>query len=113
MSGTCRAGVGTASLSTCRGSHVDAALGLAGAGPAAAACVLAGRDPSGARKAADRGVAVVLQRVDQDAVLEDVPLDLLVAPPGQRRHLDLALARVPADHGRYHAVVGLGPAQPG
>ena len=57
--------------------HVDAALGLAGAGPAAAARVLARRDPAGAWRAADRRVAVVQQRVDQDAVLGDVVVDLL------------------------------------
>src|SRR5690606_11377310 len=68
-----------------RRSLVDPALGLVPAGPAAAARVLARGDPGGARPAPDRGVAVVDERVDQDAVVGDVALDLLVAPPGQRR----------------------------
>src|SRR4051812_31359601 len=80
-----------------RGSDVDAALGLAGPCPAAAARVLTRRDPAGAGEATDGRVAVVLQRVDEHAVLGDVALDLLVAPAGERRDLHLALAGVPAD----------------
>ena len=72
-----------------------------------------GSDPAGAGPAADRRVAVVDQRVDEDAVLGDVALDLLVGPARERGDLDLALLGVPADHRRDHAVVGLGPAQPG
>ena len=94
-------------------SCVDPALGLGGAGPAAAARVVAGRDASGARPAADAGVAVVDERVHQDAVVGDVGVDLLVAPAGQRGDLDLALAGVPADDRRDDAVVGLGATQSG
>src|SRR4051812_30042614 len=92
---------------------VDPALGLGGAGPAAASRVLARRDALGAGPAADGGVAVVLQRVDQYAVLEDVLLDLLVAPPGERRDLDLLLLVVPSNDRRDDTVVRLGPTQTG
>src|ERR1700712_2818951 len=54
------------------GSLVDPALGLGAADPAAAPRVLASCHALGARPAADGGVAVVLQRVDEDAVLGDV-----------------------------------------
>src|SRR5690349_21567384 len=94
-------------------SPMDAALGLVRTCPATAARVLAGGDPAGARRAADGGVAVVHERVHQDVVLGDVPLDVLVAPAGQRGHLDLALLGVPADDRRDDPVVGLGPAQAG
>ena len=78
-----------------------------------AAGVLTGGDAAGARPAADGGVAVVLQRVDQDAVLGDVLLDVLVGPAGQRRDLDLLLLLVPADDRGDHPVVGLGATQTG
>ena len=92
---------------------MDAALGLAGAGPSAAARVVAGGDPARAGPAADAGIAVVDERVDEDAVVGDVGLDLLVAPASQGRDLDLALLGVPADDRRDDPVVGLGAAQAG
>src|SRR3954453_6359427 len=92
---------------------VDAALCLAGPGPAAAACVLARSDALGAGPATDGRVSVVLQRVDEYAVLGDVPLDLHVGPASERGDLDLLLLLVPADDRRDHAVVRLGAAQAG
>ena len=68
--------------------------------------------PAGAGPAADGRVSVVLQRVDQDAVLGDVPLDLVVAPARERGDLDLLLLVVPADDGGDHPAVGLVAAQP-
>ena len=59
------------------------------------------------------GIAVVDERVDQHVVVDDVLLELLVAPARQGRDLDLALLGVPADHRRDHAVVGLGAPQAG
>ena len=93
--------------------RVDPALGLVGAGPATAAGVIAGGDASRARPAPDAGVVVVDERVDEHAVVGDVGLDLLVAPARERGDLDLALAGVPADHGRDDAVVGLRATEPG
>src|SRR5688500_8057683 len=92
---------------------MDPALGLVGAGPSPAARVVPGRHAPGAGPAADAGVAVVYEGVDEDAVVGDVGLDLLVAPPGQRGDLDLALAGVPADDRRDHPVVRLGATQAG
>src|SRR3546814_14846933 len=79
--------------------------------PATGAWVLAGGDPRSAGPAADRGIAVVDQRVDQDAVLGDVTLDVLVAPTRDRRDFDLALFGVPADDRCDDPVVGLGATQ--
>src|SRR4051812_43410309 len=73
-------GSGASGWSSC----VDPALGLAGAGPAAAAGVLARRDAPGAGPAADRRVAVVAERVDQDVVLDDVGVDLVLRPARER-----------------------------
>src|SRR5215472_11042515 len=60
--------------------RMNAALGLAGSGPAPAARVGAGLDPARAGRAADRGVTVVDQRVDQHAVGSDVVVDLFLRP---------------------------------
>src|SRR3546814_2399651 len=87
-------------------SRVDPAFGLVLSGPATGAWVLAGGDPRSAGPAADRGIAVVDQRVDQDAVLGDVTLDVLVAPTRDRRDFDLALFGVPADDRCDDPVVG-------
>ena len=69
---------------------MDPTFCLAGAGPTAAARVVAGRDPASARPAADGREAVVLQRVDQHAVLGDVAVDVVLRPARERRDLDLA-----------------------
>src|SRR5690349_8359255 len=89
-------------------SLVDAALGLVAADPAAAAGVLTLGDALRAGPAPDGRIAVVLERVDEDAVLGDVLLHVLVRPPRQRRDLDLLLLLVPADDRGDHAVVRLG-----
>src|SRR3546814_14479336 len=81
--------------------------------PATGAWVLAGGDPRSAGPAADRGIAVVDQRVDQDAVLGDVTLDVLVAPTRDRRDFDLALFGVPADDRCDDPGVGLGRSEEG
>src|SRR6202012_4418485 len=70
------------------GSEVNTALGLPGPGPPARARVLARGHLAGAGRAADRGVAVVDQRVDQDAVLGDVVGDLLAGPAHDGVDLD-------------------------
>ena len=66
--------------------QVQAALDLVGAGPAAVAATAG----DGAVRAADRVVAAVVQRVVRDVVLGDVAPDVLLAPVGQRRALELA-----------------------
>ena len=53
--------------------------------------------PLGAGRAADRGVAVLEQRVDQDAVLVDVGVDVVLRPGRERVDLDLAALGVPLD----------------
>src|SRR4051812_9216813 len=63
-----------------RSGGVDAALVLGQAGPAAAA---PGRG-DGAVRAADRAVALVVQRVVGHTVLEEVRPHLLLVPVGQR-----------------------------
>src|ERR1700733_4180251 len=64
-------------------SRMDGALGLSRACPPAAARVGAGRDPERAGRAADRGIAVIDQRVDQHAVVRDVLVDLLLGQIGR------------------------------
>src|SRR5580693_10536216 len=92
---------------------MDAALGLSCAGPAPAARVGAGLDPERARRAADRGVAVVDQRVDQHAVGGDVVVDLLLGPADDRVDLDHLPPVVPLDHLGLAPVAGLVPADAG
>src|SRR5260370_17061138 len=92
---------------------MDAALGLARAGPAPAAGVGAGLDPERAGGTADRGVAVVDQRVDQHAVGGDVVVDLLLGPADDRVDLDHLPPVVPLDHLGLPAVAGLVPAHAG
>src|ERR687886_2392971 len=70
-----------------RGVDMDAALELVRAGPAPGPLVLAGRDRAGARHAADRRVAAIVERVVRDLVDVDVGLDALGVPVDER--LDL------------------------
>src|SRR5215831_6251785 len=79
-------------------SGMNAALGLAGPGPAPAARIGAGLDPARAGRAADRGIAVVDQRVDQHAVGGDVVVDLFLRPADDRVDLDHFPPVVPLDH---------------
>src|SRR5579859_118664 len=92
---------------------MNAALGLARAGPAPAARVGSGLDAERAGRAADRGVAVVDQRVDQHAVGGDVVVDLLLGPADDRVDLDHLPPVVPLDHLGLAPVAGLVPADAG
>src|SRR5580698_5524606 len=92
---------------------MNAALGLSGPGPAPAARVGTRLDPGGAGRAADGGVALVDQRVDQHAVGDDVVVDLLLAPADDRVDLDHLPPVVPLDHLGLAAVTGLVPADAG
>src|SRR5437763_4159848 len=76
---------------------VDAALELVGAGPAARALVLALADRTGARDAADRRVAAVVQRVVRNLVDVDVGVDALGAPVCERLDLPDGVALAPLD----------------
>src|SRR5919197_2766854 len=76
---------------------VDAALELVGAGPAARALLLARADGTGARDAADRRVARVVQRVVRDLVHVDVGVDALRVPVDDRLDLPDAVALAPLD----------------
>src|SRR4051794_25442654 len=74
---------------------VKAALGLAGAGPAS----LAARAADGAVRAADRCVAVVVERVVGHVVVADVAPHVGVGPVGQGRDLPALVLGVPAHLG--------------
>src|ERR1700751_3157826 len=80
-------------------SFVDPALDFVGAGPPS----LASRSWLGARRAADRGVAKVMQRVVGKVVLVDVSPQVLLRPVGQRVDLPDAPALVPLELGRVRA----------
>src|ERR1700722_14835793 len=95
------------------GSDMDAAFGLAGPGPAAAARVGTRLDLDGAGRAADGGVAVVDQRVNQHVVDGDVVVDLLLAPADDRVDLDHLPLVVPLDHLGLAALAGLVAAHAG
>ncbi len=95
----------------CRLGHVDAALGLAGTGPAAAADVLARCDRTGARPAADRGVALRRERVLGQQLHRLVVLDVLVGPRGDGVDLHDVAQQVAVDDGRARTGLGVGPPQ--
>src|ERR1700685_2743750 len=92
---------------------MNAALGLSGPGPAPAARVGTRLDPGGAGRAADGGVALVGQRIDQHAVGDDVVVDLLLAPADDRVDLDHLTPVVPLHHLALAAVAGLVAAHAG
>src|SRR5436309_9050193 len=75
------------------GSNMQAALRLVAAGPAAVAAVAR----LGARRAADRGVAAVVQRVTGQVALVDAPPQVLLRPRRQRVHLPDATLVVALD----------------
>src|SRR3954451_62624 len=70
--------------------EVQAALDLVGAGPATVAPAAGHR----AVRAADRVVPAIVQRVVRDVVRCDVAPDVLLAPVGERRALELARVAV-------------------
>src|SRR5512133_383020 len=82
---------------------VDAALELVRAGPATGALVVAGGDRARARDAADRRVALVVQRVVRNLVHVDVGLHALRIPVDDRLHLPDAVALRPLDPLRVRA----------
>src|SRR5579859_2176910 len=92
---------------------MDAALRLTGPGPAPAARIGAGLDPDRAGRAADRGVAVVHQRVHEHVIGGDVVVDLLLRPADDRVDLDHLAPVVPLHDGRLPAFAGLVPAHAG
>src|SRR5262249_53351671 len=76
---------------------VDAALDLVRAGPASRALVLADHDRPRARHAADRRIALVVQRVVGNLVHVDVRLYALRVPVDDGLHLPDPVARRPLD----------------
>src|SRR5262245_47861418 len=74
---------------------VNAALELVGAGPTARALLLVGRGRPGARHAADRAVARLVQRVVRDLVDLDVAPDEALVPVHERVDLPDAVALGP------------------
>src|SRR3954469_21722733 len=92
---------------------MDAALELVGSGPAAGAFLLLGRNRAGARNAADRPEADVVQRVVGNLVDRDVGPDALLVPVGERVQLpDLEAVR-PLHLRRVGAARGLVAADAG
>src|SRR5919201_3998681 len=96
-----------------RGVDVDAALELVRAGPAAGPLVLAADDRARARHAADRGIALVVQRVVGNLVDVEVGLNALRVPVDDVLHLPdvvpfrpLELLRVRARDGLLAADAG-------
>src|SRR5688500_14596094 len=71
---------------------MNATLGLLAAGPAAGAAVLAFQDAPRAGRAADRGEALVEQRMPRQLEILERLIDLRLAPARQRIDLDLAIA---------------------
>src|SRR5919197_5064215 len=90
-----------------RGVDVDAALELVRAGPAAGALVPAAHDGARARHAADRGIALVVQRVVRNLVHVDVGLNALRVPVDDGLHLPDAVALRPLELLRVRARDGL------
>src|SRR5688572_29287420 len=73
------------------GRRVDAALGLVPPAPAARARVFAGGDGAGARLAADREVALRLERVARQIVLGEVGVEIVLGPVAKRVDLEPAV----------------------
>src|SRR5919206_5347989 len=94
---------------------MDAALELVGAGPAARALLLLRRDRAGARNAADRAEADVVQLVVGDLVDRDVGPDALLVPVRERVQLPdlVALRPLHLRRGRSaRRLVAAGPGDP-
>src|SRR5690242_2209306 len=70
---------------------MDAAFDLFPAAPAAGAGVFAGAHLAGAWRAADRGIAVGLERVAGERVVGEIGVELGLGPIGQRVDLEPAL----------------------
>src|SRR5882724_5773905 len=85
--------------------------------PATGAVGLAGLDRPGARRAADRRVALVVERVVRDVVLAHVLPDLVLRPLGERVQLDDRAVVVVdldlADVGAGSPLVAAEPGDPG
>src|SRR5688500_8882272 len=79
------------------GVSVDAALELPGAGPAPGSLVFACRDRARAGDAADRGIALLVQRVDGNLIDDRVRVDALRAPVDERLDLPDAVPLGPLD----------------
>src|SRR4029453_9738682 len=93
---------------------MNAALGLLAAGPAAGAAVLAFQDAPRAGRAADRGEALVEQRMPRQPEVLERPVDLRFAPAGQRVDLDLAVADFgDRQSGALLGLVALAAGEPG
>ena len=90
-----RLGLQQAQVGQLAAHRVDAALGLGVAGPAA----VAPRARLRAVRAADRGVALVVQRVVRHVVLDDVAPHVGLAPVGERVRLPQPVLGVPRQLG--------------
>src|SRR5262249_24963670 len=77
---------------------VDAALVLGEARPSAGPRIRAKHHPPRTRRAADRGISIEEQRIDDDAALGDVRLNVRVGPPSDGVDLDLPELCVVLDH---------------
>src|SRR5579871_2871433 len=92
---------------------MQAAFGLAEAGPAAGAGVLAGQHGARAMRAADAGIAAVMQRVVVEPALVDVAPHLLRCPVGERVDFDQVELGVPSEFLRRGTGGGLFAADAG
>src|SRR5205807_7912805 len=89
------------------------ALGFARPRPPAAARVGPGLDAQGAGRAADRGVAVVDERVHEHALGGDEVIHLLLRPADDRVDLDHLPPVIPLHDLALAALAGLVPANAG
>ena len=92
---------------------MEAALGLVTVKPATRAGILSGRDRAGRRRAADRDVADVVERVTRQLVLRDVVVDVVIGPRDERVDLDDAFGGVVGDDRRVGALGGVDALQAG
>src|SRR5688500_7727862 len=96
--------------------EVDAALELVRTGPAPGALLLVGTDRAGARDAADRAVAGLVERVERDLVHLDVGPDPPLVPVGEGMDLPDAVALRPLHlrrPGARRRLVAADPRDPG
>ena len=90
------AGVGRSELTAIE--RMKAAFGLRMSGPTAGPVIFTGRDRTGAWPAANRGIALIVQRVIGYVMRDDIRPDITFGPRQERVDLYKIELGVPADH---------------